>query len=50
VYWVSPKAYQAGFEDRALSTIQRADLSGVRLVADSFSEFIQRLDVTDELA
>jgi SMI1-KNR4 cell-wall len=50
VYWVSPKAYEAGFENRTLSAVQRANLSGVKLLAGSFSEFIQQLEVTDELA
>lgn len=49
VYWVSPQAYKAGFENRNLTAVKRAGLPGVKLLADSFSEFIQLLEVTDEL-
>jgi SMI1 / KNR4 family (SUKH-1) len=50
VYWVAPKAYEEGFEDRTLTASQRASLAGVHLLADSFSAFIRQLEVTDELA
>lgn len=49
VYLVAPKAYKEGFEKRTLSASHRANLGGVRLLADSFSTFIRQLDVTDEL-
>lgn len=49
VYWLAPKAYDDFYHQHSLSPSERARIDGLHLLGSSFSDFIDRLERTDDL-